>query len=105
MTPEGRTKAEVKRVLKCYRNVHYIMPVMGGYGVTGIHDFIICVAGKFLSVECKATEHEAPTALQNHFAEQVINAGGTTLVIHAGNVHVLEAYLDMLGAIRKHEIT
>jgi hypothetical protein len=100
VTPEGRVKAECKKIIAKYRNVHYIMPV-AGLSVSGIHDYILCVAGRFLTVECKATEAQHMTPLQERFMLDVRAAGGCSLLIHAGNIDILETYLDLLGGIRK----
>lgn len=101
MTPEGKVKAAVKKICKQYVNVHFIMIVPGGFGTAGVHDFLICANGRFISVECKATEDDDATPLQVAFATEVTTAGGIALLIHARNLDLLNSYLMMAGAVKK----
>jgi Holliday junction resolvase len=80
LTPEGRVKAAVKKVLDA-EGVWYFMPAANGYGRAGIPDFICCVNGYFLAIECKAGNNE-PTLLQERELDRIIKAGGIALVIH-----------------------
>jgi len=48
-TPEGKVKAKVKKLLDEMK-VYYFCPATGGYGRSGIPDFICCYNGKFLSI-------------------------------------------------------
>lgn len=92
MTPEGKVKAKVKKVLKelgCY----YVMPVTGGYGNSGVPDFIICTAGRFYAIECKANGGKT-TALQEKHLADIRAAGGVALVIHEANVDTLRKELS-----------
>jgi hypothetical protein len=41
MTPEGKVKAAIKRWLKSHA-WWYCMPATGGYGTSGVPDFIAC---------------------------------------------------------------
>jgi hypothetical protein len=51
MTPEGRVKDKVKKVLD--RFVHYReMPVPSGFGKSGL-DFTVCFFGHFITIETK----------------------------------------------------
>ncbi len=52
-TPEGRVKDEVKKVLD-ELDAWWFMPVSNGMGRVGIPDFIACIEGKFVGIECKA---------------------------------------------------
>ena len=47
MTPEGKVKAKIKKVLKD-KDIYYVMPATGGYGNSGAPDFLICLNGKFI---------------------------------------------------------
>lgn len=101
MTPESSVKADVKRRLNNYKNVTYVMPVTGGYGRGGYHDYIVCVAGKFLTIECKSDRGKT-TALQDAFANQVAEAGGTCLCVTGlDECEYVDVYVLMLGGIRK----
>jgi hypothetical protein len=53
MTPEGRVKEAVKRILKKH-DIWYFMPAANGFGKVGVPDFICCWNGKFLAIETKA---------------------------------------------------
>jgi hypothetical protein len=54
MTPEGRVKAKVKKLLKSFgEDCYYEMPVPGGFGKSGL-DFNICFCGRWISIETKA---------------------------------------------------
>jgi hypothetical protein len=47
--PEGKVKADIKKVLKEY-DVYYFMPVQSGYGASGV-DFHCCVYLNLFGVE------------------------------------------------------
>ena len=53
MTPEGKVKATVRKLLAQY-GAYYTMPLGAGFGVAGVPDFLCCVDGVFLAVETKA---------------------------------------------------
>lgn len=48
MTPEGRVKQNITRVLKSFPNVYYFMPVQQGLGAAGV-DYH-CVVGQYFIV-------------------------------------------------------
>ena len=65
MTPEGKVKDAVKKVLKKH-GIWYFMPMQNGFGVVGVPDFICCFNGAFLGVETKAPgKREQTTPNQN----------------------------------------
>lgn len=91
MTPEGRVKEKVKAVVKkldCY----FTMPVTGGYGNSGVPDFLICYKGRFIAIECKAGKNE-PTALQLAHLKTITDHGGVSMVVNEENVAQLEPTL------------
>jgi hypothetical protein len=92
MTPEGKVKAKGVEIFKRY-NAWYFFPAQNGYGAAGTFDIVIVLNGYFLGVECKADDKKHPTALQSRNAAKAIAAGGTALLIHKGNVQVLESTL------------
>ena len=97
MTPEGRVKKEVDKILKKY-NVWHFMYVPHGYGLSGVPDFIGCIKGKFIAVETKARDNQQPTALQKMQMERINNAGGVAFVATPGNLEKLEALVkEMMG--------
>jgi hypothetical protein len=89
-TPEGRVKAAIKKVLKEY-GIWYYMPVQNGMGVTGIPDFICCMAGRFLGVEAKAPGGKL-TPNQTNIHGLIREQGGT--VITVDDASQLREFLD-----------
>lgn len=95
MTPEGKVKEKVKRVLDSL-GAYYFMPATGGYGRSGIPDFVGCLKGVFFAVECKANGGR-PTALQLREISRINDAGGFAVVVDENTVPVLESQLKLLG--------
>lgn len=89
MTPEGRIKAKVKRLLHKY-GAHYFMPVQTGYGRKHL-DFICCHVGRYFAIETKAPGKK-PTGLQVACIREIESAGGAAFVID-GDTTELEQYL------------
>lgn len=94
MTPEGRTKAAVNRLLDRYKSIYRFMPVPGGFGASSL-DYLLCVNGKFLAIETKAPGKK-PTDRQKMVIGQIRRAGGTVFVIDGenGELQQLEEYLE-----------
>lgn len=92
MTPEGRVKEEVKKVLK-KNNIWYFMPSANGFGKVGVPDFICCWGGKFLAVETKAPGKLANlTANQQNRIDEIRSARGWVLVVD--DVKALEEFIN-----------
>jgi Holliday junction resolvase len=91
MTPEGKVKDKVKKILK-EMGAYYVMPATGGYGSSGAPDFLICYSGMFYGVECKANGNE-PTALQTKHLASIRDAGGRAIVINEDNIGELKDFL------------
>jgi hypothetical protein len=87
VTPEGKVKAKVKKVLGEI-GAYYAMPMGSGWGNSGVPDFLVCYQGRFIGIECKAGGN-GPTALQESNLKAIQKAGGNALVIHEGNVDFL----------------
>ena len=85
MTPEGKVKAKVKKVLT-EAGVWYAMPLGSTFGKRGVPDFVACCDGRFLSIETKA--------LQEYEMQRIRNAGGTAIVVDDSNVGALAEWLD-----------
>jgi uncharacterized protein (DUF488 family) len=85
MTPEGKVKEKVKKVLKD-RGIYYVMPATGGYGSSGAPDFLVCHKGKFYGLECKANGGK-PTALQLDNLDRIEENGGIAVVIDESNIN------------------
>lgn len=80
MTPEGRVKNEVKKILKKYEPyVFGNWPVQNGMG-TPMLDYVGCCAGKYFSIETKAFGRKL-TPRQHATMQAIHNAGGMTFVI------------------------
>ena len=91
-TPEGKVKKKVKEVLK-ELGAYYVMPVTGGYGNSGVPDFVVCYRGVFFGIETKAKGGKV-TALQQKNLDEIAKAGGIDLVITEGNIGTLKAFLQ-----------
>ena len=92
MTPEAKVKAKVKRIL-AELGAYYAMPVTGGYGNSGVPDFLVCLRGRFYAIECKANGGKT-TALQDKHLADIRGAGGVSLIIHEANVENLRKELQ-----------
>jgi Holliday junction resolvase len=79
MTPEGKVKASVVKVLK-ELGAYYFFPVTGGYGHSGVPDIVGCYKGLFFGLECKAGNNK-PTALQLAQLRAISSAGGVSFVV------------------------
>ena len=96
MTPEGKVKEQIKKLLKKY-GVFYHMPVMNGMGKPTL-DFICCHNSRFIAIEAKAPGQKA-TLRQELTMQEMRNAGAYVFLID-GNEHrfdVLEAFLQLVG--------
>ena len=90
-TPEAKVKKRVKVILK-ELGAYYTMPVTGGFGTSGAPDFLVCLKGNFVGIECKAGKGK-PTALQEKNLHDITQAGGQALVINEDNVLDLQREL------------
>ena len=88
LTPEGKVKAKVRRMLDA-ASVYYFMPATGGYGRSGVSDIVGCCDGKFFAIECKAGKNTT-TSLQDLELHKIKKAGGITLVINETNIMDVE---------------
>jgi hypothetical protein len=92
MTPEAKVKDRVKKLLIAM-GAYYAMPVTGGYGVSGVPDFLVCYNGLFVGLECKAGKGKI-TALQEKALLDIRKAGGMSYVINEANISILEDLLN-----------
>jgi hypothetical protein len=92
MTPESKVKAKVKKILAEF-GAYQAMPVTGGYGNSGVPDFLVCHKGRFYGIECKANGGK-PTALQLKHLDDIRKAGGIALLIDETNVETLRKELE-----------
>lgn len=95
MTPEGKVKAAVKKVLQS-RNIWFFMPMQNGFGVVGIPDFICCWRGQFIAIETKAPgKRNSTTANQDRKLSEITTHGGWALVVD--DAAQLVEYLNKVG--------
>lgn len=94
-TPEGKVKADVKKVLNA-RDIWYFMPMQNGFGVVGIPDFICCWKGQFLAIETKAPGKRGDTTPnQDRKLQEIKDHGGWAIVVD--DVNQLIEYLNHNG--------
>lgn len=93
-TPEKKVKDKVRALLKQY-GAYYAMPATGGFGASGVPDFLVCFTGRFIGIECKAGGN-TPTKLQENNLEAINKTGGIALVINEHNISSLEIVLSNL---------
>lgn len=91
MTPEGKVKAAVKKILT-EAGAWYCAPLGAGYGRAGVPDFIVCHRGKFVAIECKAGKGRL-TTLQVRELAAIAGAGGHTFVIREDGLGYLKTML------------
>lgn len=97
MTPEGRVKADVKKILKA-RDIWHFMPMQNGFGVVGIPDFICCWRGQFLAIETKAPGKRGDTtANQDRKLQEIKDHGGWSIVVDDANQ--LVEFLNTNGGV------
>jgi hypothetical protein len=81
MTPEGKVKEAVKKVMRKH-GVWYFMPMQNGFGVVGIPDFICCIDGLFFTVETKAPgKRDNTTPNQQRVMREILEHGGYAIVV------------------------
>jgi hypothetical protein len=102
LTPEGRVKAAVNRLLKPYIDaelVYKFMPVQTGYGRKTL-DYLLCVVGHFIAIETKKPGG-ALTGLQLEHKREIEAAGGKVFKVD-GDLTELRDYLKhTVGDYRK----
>jgi hypothetical protein len=94
MTPEGKVKEAVKKVMRKH-GVWYFMPMQNGFGVVGIPDFICCIDGLFFTVETKAPgKRDNTTPNQQRVMREILEHGGYAIV--ADDAKQVEDYIIFL---------
>lgn len=97
MTPEGKVKTEIKRVLKAY-NVWYCMPRGTVFGRSGVPDFLCCVNGRFLAIEAKAGKNKT-SALQEQEIQSINEHGGRAIIV-SDEPGAMSMLIDVIGTLR-----
>ena len=96
-TPERKVKAAIQRILKKY-GVWYCMPATGGYGRSGIPDFLCCLKGKFIAIEAK-TRGNSTTPLQERELLAIETAGGIAMLVNEDLLEELELKIKWLASL------
>ena len=92
MTPEGRVKHGIKKVIKRYgKQIWSFWPVQTGFGRRTV-DAHLCIKGRFVAIEVKAPG-EYPTDAQQRELTDVSTAGG--LAVHFDSAFAFQQFLDM----------
>ena len=100
MTPEGKVKAKVDKLLKSYPEVWYYSPQAGPYGSAGIPDRVAIVDGRFIGIEVKSGPTKKPTRLQEKCMRDIEAAGGRCFVIcDETGLEELRLYLEGMEII------
>lgn len=97
MTPEGKVKEKVKRLLAKYKNVDIDMPVPNGFGRWGL-DFHCVYRGIPFAIETKAHKKK-PTARQEGTIASKRRAGTHVFVVvgvHDPVFDKLKGFLDII---------
>ena len=89
MTPEGKVKKQVKKILDDLGAYHF-SPMTAGFGRSGVPDIIACYKGKFIGIECKSGDNK-PTLLQLRNIEDIKRNQGLAIVINEDNIESLLA--------------
>lgn len=101
-TPEQKIKRKVSALLK-QEDVWYFMPASNGFGKAGIPDYIACVDGHFLGIECKSDATKKPTTLQIKQGNDIMMHGGQWLVVCDGaTLDKLSTVIKTLKGLRYH---
>lgn len=79
MTPEGKIKEGVKKILKQFTPIDVWWPVTNGMGQSRL-DCHICYRGHYIAIETKAPGKK-PTPRQEASIANIAKAGGIVLVI------------------------
>jgi Holliday junction resolvase len=94
MTPEGKVKKEIKKVLDA-QGVLFYMPMGSGWGRSGMPDFVASVNGIFVGIEAKAGK-KLPTELQQRELTKINQSGGLGICINAENLDTLDNLIKNL---------
>ena len=96
MTPEGKVKAHLKALYRSLEPAVMLTQPLGTvFNAAGVHDHILCVRGRFVSVEVKAGKNRLSPA-QMHYGGRVARAGGLAVMVNEENIAWFETVLRMM---------
>ena len=96
LTPEGKVKDAVKKLIKGHKEVYLYMPVPGGYGRPTL-DFLGVINGVPFAIETKAPGKRL-TPIQANVANEMERAGINVFVINGADEPDLRSLRLFLGA-------
>ena len=92
MTPEGKVKEKVKKILKKY-SVYQHWPVLNGMGAPTL-DCVGCANGRFFAIETKAANKQ-PKPRQEITMRDMRAAGATVFLVNeVEGMNELESWLQ-----------
>jgi len=94
MTPEGKIKAAIKRLLAKYKHYGW-WPVPCGYGQNSL-DWIGCINGKFVAVEAKAPGKKLTPLQWSTFNRIKENKGEVFVIDGLESLEQFRRFLDNL---------
>lgn len=92
MTPEGKVKAQMLKLLK-QRNA-WVLPTLAGTAKKGVPDVLICYGGYFIGLEIKRPKGGKITRIQKLNLDHITQQGG--LGVCASSVEFLQRVLDQI---------
>jgi hypothetical protein len=100
MTPEGRTKAKITKLLKEF-DCWYYMPVPGGWGRRTV-DYLGLINGRMFAIEAKKAGKDKPTTLQENELNKINGCGGECFFINSEEgVERLRTWLEGVSDSRQ----
>jgi Holliday junction resolvase len=102
VTPEGKVKAAVRKVLDA-EGVYYFSPAANGFRRAGIPDIICCVRGFFLAIELKAGKGKT-TALQDREIAAINSHGGHAMVVNENNINEVKESIQWIKTNFKQSV-
>ena len=95
-TPEGKVKGKTRKIFKEYSpHLKYNHIPGSRFGKAGSPDYVCCVKGKYLAVECKAGDG-VQTDLQKIDQGLTEGAGGIYLLVDEHSLHYLRRVIEIL---------
>jgi hypothetical protein len=84
-----------KELLKRWPKAFVYKPPAGRYGRKGVHDFLLCIDGKFISVEAKLPDNEM-TPMQVDIKVKIEEAGGLSLCLKGKDKSIFDRISEWL---------
>jgi hypothetical protein len=95
MTPEGKVKSSVRKLLARYQGMYSYWPVPGGFGRATV-DVIGCYRRRFFAAEVKAPGKK-PTLRQTQTLAEVQAAMGKTFIVDGDDgIEEMRQWFDKL---------